>query len=562
MDIESGKDLSSREELDQKRKFGAFYTHSGLTDLICEWAINRPDCTVLEPSFGECGFLRSAHDRLLSLNVEHPSEQIFGCDIDPDAFGHLSRLFEEPVDLKQFYKGDFVEQQLPPTWRRSFGAVVGNPPYLPCRKISHATRKAALLQLEDTGLRLSPRASLWAYFVALSIPLTKGGGRMAWVLPGSFLYANYSKGLRTHIARSFEEVRAFALQERQFLLQGTEEISVVLLAKDKKSQIELSKSGDIALTRCEGVKGLAAAIQKWESGRLTTDSHCGSSAFDALSRGPRELFEQLRQKSCCSVLGEHLRIRIGLVTGNNHFFLLDEQRRESAGLRAAETVKLLSRFRFATGLSFSAEDLGELLAIGGEGNLISVKDAEDASDAMKSYLNSYPAELDAGRSTFKKRRTWCAPDDGHVPDAFFPVMQHFGPRLVLNAASVNCTNSVHRAYFNGELAEHRKQLISLATLTTFSQVAAEICGRSYGSGVLKHEPREVEAINILLPSIHHGKVKAAFTRADQFLRVGSADEAMQVADNLIYGAIDDENAQTNAVLLRAGLRQLRGYRHR
>ncbi|WP_299752814.1 N-6 DNA methylase [uncultured Tateyamaria sp.] len=549
-------------EVSRKKELGAFYTHSGLSDTICAWAITSPDSTVLEPSFGGCGFLRSARDRLVSIGSETSLSQLYGCDIDADAFLHLASVFERLVDLEKFHEGDFLDQNFPETWPKSFGSVVGNPPYIPYRKIPVEQRERVLKQLSVLGLDLDRRASLWAYFTALSVPYTETGGRAAWVLPSSFLYANYSRKLRSFIANNFDETRAFELKERQFLLEGTEEKTVVVLCKGKLNQAQDDAANDIPLERCDGVKDLPAAIQRWDIGKSEAVSYCGTSIIDSLSHSPSNLVKRLQSQTSCRKLGEFLDVKIGLVTGNNRFFLLNEDEREELNIRPCELGRVLPRFHFASGLTYSEVDQTELLQSDGNGYLVSADDPNCVSDNVKSYLARYDEEQIASCSTFKKRSIWCKTDDCAPPDAFFPVMQHHGPKLVLNESGYNCTNSIHRAYFKANLRKTDKMLISLSLLSTFSQISAEIFGRSYGSGALKHEPREAEKIEILIPKLHHRTVGAAFNRVDRMLRNGNLAEARQFVDLLLLSALELEDVPTQAALMNSGLEQLKSHRHR
>lgn len=557
----SGRDLQVSYG-SRKKALGAFYTHHGLTDVICAWAISTNDCEVLEPSFGGCGFLRSARDRLLALGARTPDKQIYGCDIDSEAFGHLAKLFEGPVDLTRFVEGDFLDLRFPDEWLGRFGSVIGNPPYLPYRKIDSSKREYALQTLAGFGLQLDRRASLWAYFVGLSIQYVATKGRMAWVLPSSFLHANYSVNLRYYIASAFRSVRAFELQERQFLLEGTEEKTVVLLADNKVEEPAKDCQADIALSRCSGVRELKSQIQMWMDGSIVTKSACGTSVFDSLSKAPRDLYGRLVADQRCHKLGDHLSVQIGLVTGDNRFFLRNNEERKEAGLAIASLKPVLPRFIFASGLDFRTEDFDEMIQDNGKGYLVSWDGVSKASDEVSSYLSTYPEEQRLSCSTFKKRKVWCQPDDDALPDAFFPVMQHNGPRLLLNKAAINCTNSVHRGYFKSKKTKAEKHLIALSTISTFSQLSAEIVGRSYGSGALKHEPREAEKIQLLLPRVHHNKVLSAYRRADMCLRSGNFDEASQIADRLIFGAMDVGDAATNVSILRSGLSQARKHRQR
>lgn len=547
---------------ERKKELGAFYTHSGLTDIICEWAIQSPETSIFEPSFGGCGFLRSAHDRLVALKGSAAPEQIFGCDIDPDAFGFLASLFERPVDLDRFHEGDFLLQEFPDTWLSSFDAVIGNPPYLPYRKISASIRERALALLKAEGLELDRRASIWAYFVGLSVRFIKDGGRMAWVLPSSFIHANYARSLRKFILRKFENVCAFELQERQFLLEGTEEKTIVILAESKHSLAKVDDDNDIQLIRCAGTLNLAEEIQKWQNGSFAKASSCASAVIDCLSEAPLKLFRHLETHDHHHRLGDYLRVQIGLVTGNNRFFLRTEEERQQADLNAEDLARVLPRFKFVEGAELTNQDIEVMRIDGAKTFLVSAENTELAPRKVREYLESYPEEAKAKCSTFKKRASWSLTDDNAIPDVFFPVMQHNGPRVVLNTAGLNCTNSIHRGYFIQDLTDTQKKLLSLSSLSTFSQISAEIVGRSYGSGALKHEPREAEAIAVLLPPIHHSKINSAFGRADTYLRAGNFDEASQVADYIILDALNVDCIPTEASVLKSGLAQLRKNRQR
>jgi hypothetical protein len=70
----------------EKRKLGIFYTPVRVTEILCKWAIRNSDDIIFEPSFGGCGFLESSHQRLLTLQSKSPIKQLFGCDIDTNAF--------------------------------------------------------------------------------------------------------------------------------------------------------------------------------------------------------------------------------------------------------------------------------------------------------------------------------------------------------------------------------------------------------------------------------------------------------------------------------------------
>ena len=90
------------------------------------------------------------------------------------------------------------------------------------------------------------------------------------------------------------------------------------------------------------------------------------------------------------------------------------------------------------------------------------------------------------------------------------------------------TNTIHRIYFHGKIPLSRRRLIAISMLSTFSQLSAEIEGRSYGSGVLKHELREAGRIQLLLPDeVPVERIAKVFRRIDALLHARKRAEAQR-----------------------------------
>ena len=187
-------------------------------------------------------------------------------------------------------------------------------------------------------------------------------------------------------------------------------------------------------------------------------------------------------------------------------------------------------------MCFTTNDHDDYLQTGARGHLVHSKELPEADSPLRRYLDSFLEEDRNKIGTFKKRAVWHAPNDGNIPDAFLPVMNHDGPRLVLNSAWINCTNTLHRAFFRGDVTAVQQKLIAISILTSFSQLSAEFVGRRYGSGVLKHEPREIEKIAILLPQLSDDDVNQCFDAVDKLLRAEDMKAAMKKADEFVLGA--------------------------
>ncbi|MEQ9196777.1 MAG: N-6 DNA methylase [Parvibaculum sp.] len=545
-----------------KKRLGAFYTPEIVSDILCQWAIRKPTETVFEPGFGGCGFLRSAISRFAFLGSRAAKGNLFGCDIDLNAFEILVSSVGDKVKRTNFELCNFMTFDGSSGWPGKFDIVLGNPPYLPYQKIDPAVRDIALQKLEEIGLNLDLRSSTWAYFVGQSLRFLKKGGRVAWVLPGSFLQANYATALRSFLFSRFERVHAFHLRERIFYEAGTEEQTVILLAEGYNENLLVSEGSDIPLTLCETVADLSLAITRWNVGLHDERRGCGSSVQDSLGQATKGWFEKLSLSSDCRQLGDVAGVQIGLVTGDNSFFVLSPSIAKQNKLRKSLLTPILAKFVAAPGLSFCQQDHEEDLEQDRRCLLVSMRKSKSRSLNLNAYLNTYPEEKLTSVSTFKKRQSWSRPDDDNYPDAFLPVMHHLGPRLVLNEADVNCTNTVHRVFFKPKVSKTLQKLVAISMLSTFSQLSAEIAGRKYGSGVLKHEPREAERIRLILPQVSDWRaVGRSFREIDALLRSGEADQARSVADKFVLRSALGSAYKEASDDLNRGLRNVRAQRH-
>ena len=218
-------------KISEKKKYGVFYTPRHVADILCNWAIGSAGVKVLEPSFGGCDFLEASRERFMTLGASQfqSESQIYGCDIDDFAFDVLKTSFLNPNG--HFKKDDFLELTLSsfPVDSAGFDVVIGNPPYVSHHNMAKDQKESAFKALQLQNLAIGGRASLWAYFVLHSVSFLKIGGKMAWILPSSFLYADYAVKIQDVLKSKFQRCLFVNIHERLFLVDGTEEISIVVL---------------------------------------------------------------------------------------------------------------------------------------------------------------------------------------------------------------------------------------------------------------------------------------------------------------------------------------------
>lgn len=513
-----------KEALAERKVLGRFYTDPEIAFALTGWGIRSTLDRFLDPSYGGCAFLQAAAVRLESLGCKEPVSQVFGVDIDGDAVEHLD-AFANGRSVENFRTADFLGVG-PDAFGSRFHVVAGNPPYVRHHILSDNLVEQARLALQGSPFRLPRTSGYWAYFVLHSLAFLEKGGRLAMLLPVALLNAEYAAAVRKALTESFANVRLALVKGR--LVEDAEEAIVVILADgfgspNEGSTISLLDGGQAVHEWCKGDG----------DGRPFDLAHAGS-GWKAVLLGSRckELLARLVQHDDVRDLGSLARVRIGVVTGANRFFVLSQVQANKLGLPASSLRFALDSGTHLHSLSVEKKDLEAIRNQGHNMRLLAVS-PNGRSAAVKRYIKSSAGRIAARNAKCRQRKVWYRIVDLAVPDAFFPYVNDWSPRIVLNAAGALCTNAIHRIWWNVDAAGFDARLLALSSLTSLAGLSAEIYGRHYGGGALKLELGEVRKILIAVPKVEKKLLSSAFRQASRYLSDGSLDEARAVADGLV-----------------------------
>ena len=497
----------------RRRSLGIYYTPDSAADLLAEWAIQSPNDTVLEPSFGGCSILLAAVRRLTFLGCETPARNLSGCDVDRAAFAHLQSLVGDH-EAAQFVHTDFLS--VSPRGDR-FTAVVANPPFVAYHRMTKEQRDSVLAWRHAYRPSFAMTASLWAYFLAHAMCFLKPGGRLAFVLPWAALRSDYAAPLLTEVRERFGQVTAIQVREQLFIQAGAEERALILLASGYRTHGSKQRGlyRELTIATTEELAGAIASSGK--------SSHASANK----ETDAQKLVARVLSDGALARLSAMAKVKIGEVVGDTPFFVKPLAEWEQIGLSSRWLAPLVTRTAQMAGLRLT---VGETQGRYSKVPSALVVSNKRKSKALDAYLKTYPVEARASNITFAKRNEWYRLSYDRRAGAFIGSLSHDAPRIVLNTARVSCANGLYKltAASDGELPSW----LAAASMTSIFQLSAEHCGRVRGSGGLKLEPSDVG--NLLIPSHPPKGADALLAQLDDLVRRREGEAATRVADKAFF----------------------------
>jgi tRNA1(Val) A37 N6-methylase TrmN6 len=502
---------------------GAYFTPAEVARFIAAWAIRAASDRVLEPSCGEAAFLTEAVTRLRALGLTDAGwpAALHGHEIHPQSAAIARQLLAELGAGASIAEGDFFVREARP----EFDAVIGNPPFVRYQHFSGETRARALAAALRQGVRLSGLAASWAAFVVHAGAFLKPEGRLGLVLPAELLSVKYATEIRRFLLRRFARVRLVLFDHLVF--PGVLEDVILLLAQgsggtDHFEVYQAARPQDLMQSLGQDWVGFHPRPDaKWTSALLPPEV---LALYSAVVEG--DGFAPLAHWG-----GSFL----GSVTGNNGFFALSPARARALRLPPHELLPISPPGgRHLSGLYFERTDW-ERLGQAGAATLLFAP-GEDPSAAARRYIALGEREGVSNAYKCRVRTPWWRVPLVDRPDLFCTYMNHRRPRLLANQAGALVLNSIYGVRLSEPYRALGVRLLPLAALNSLSLLGAEIGGRIYGGGMLKHEPREIDALPVPAAALVEAlaaDLEALAPEVARLLALGEETRATARVDDLV-----------------------------
>ena len=491
---------------ERKKELGAYYTPAELCNFLCEWGITKSGDKILEPSFGSGNILQSASDVLSRLGNKHPKRNLYGCDIDGSVCTGVAK--------KGYYRSHLINKDFLSVSARDFhvekfDSVIANPPYVSVRGISkHQVTKGKAIA-HDWGFNIDGKSSLWAYFIIHAMNFLKEDGRMAWVLPKNYLYSDYAKQLESFICKHFANITVCDIKESFFLDEGTSERVVILLCSGfSKSPNSIS---------CVVTKAFTPTLTEFVNNTWFFDDSQGHQTFDFTS-----------QKHLSVKLGEVADIKIGIVTGASKQVVISGITALENNIDPQYLLPIFAKSSNINSIFITKSHFSSLALTKDRINIIDIKKWNSHNEAdYTRFYDSLPSDI-RSNTAVNGKKVWYSVANSLLSnertcDAFLTPMSKKFPRMIINQAKVDCTNSLYRLYikegnlFRESSKELTLQLVCLAFYSSFTRLSIEYNARIHGKA-LKLEPSNYKKIDIFLLNMSSGALEKVLRRVDTMIR--------------------------------------------
>ena len=496
------RELDAGKEQAERNRMGQFATPTELAVDILRYAKahlvgKSRKVRFIDPALGTGSF----YSALLEVFPKRHIAVAVGYEVDPYYGAPAAKLWDGTgLDTRL---ADFT-QAGPPPEAAKFNLLICNPPYVRHHHIINEEKQRLKSKTRDaSGVTISGLAGLYCYFLGLCHAWMADGGLAAWLIPSEFMDVNYGTSVKGYLLNkvTLQHIHRFDPKEVQF---GDALVSSVVVCFRKK------------------VPPQGHAVRFTYGGSLEQPKLELLVPVDTLRNDPKWTRYPMKQRFEAAngpVLGDFFKIKRGLATGNNNYFILsaDDIKRRELPMEAFRPI--LPSPRYLSEDEVPADSTGNPVLKRRVFLLdcqLEEPEVERRYPKLWAYLEEGKAQGIAARYLCRHRTPWYI-QENRPPSPF--LCTYLGRsdtkngrpfRFILNHSQATAANVYLMLYPRGSVERALKDNPTLKK--QIWEFLNEICpkvmlgeGRVYGGGLHKLEPKELDnvpAVRIaeLLPS--------------------------------------------------------------
>ncbi len=493
-------ELDARRDAAARNRMGQFATPANLAVDILRYAKTclgkNERLRFIDPAIGTGAF----YSALLQEYSDSRIEAAIGYEIDPH-YGRPATKLWEKTGL-EIIMGNFTRADAPEAPDR-YNLLICNPPYVRHHHIDSVEKQRLRSRAQAaSGVTINGLAGLYCYFLCISHMWMNAGGLAGWLIPSEFMDVKYGIAVKRYLLDkvTLHHIHRFDPNNVQFS-DALVSSAVVWFRNERprpRHQVRFTYGGTLEqpmLDRLVPLEKLRRE-QKW-------------------TRFPKG---KINETADGPVLGDFFKVKRGLATGNNRYFILSAEEIRRRELPMGAFKPILPSPRYVPYDEIEGDRVGNPIL---KQRLFLLDPPWTESEVKKRYPNLWTyleegkAEGVADRYICRHRALWYR-QESRPPAPF--VCTYLGRsdrksgrpfRFILNNSKATAANVYLMLYpkepINRVIQE--KPLLKRQVWKFLNEISPQVMlgeGRVYGGGLHKLEPKELanvpaEAIAGLFP---------------------------------------------------------------
>ncbi len=465
--------LNSRE---RRYEIGQFFTPAPIAELMADAVRDAAPETVLDPGVGGGVLLRAVGEK----------PRLFGLDIDATA---VELAVASMSSEHEIVVGDFLDAERWPLTETTFDAVIANPPYVRHHNLSAEHKLLARHYSARFGSKVSSLSGSYVYFFLEALLRLNDGGRLVFVTPTEFLDVRYGQAVKEALLSRCEIDEIIVMEMDELAFEGVLTTSAITIATKREAPSR----------RFRLVEGrLNGSIEKSREVELSAEIVSAALPWTPLLPSRAERIAPLLRGRTAK-LGDYCRVRRGIATGDNSFFVMTRTEVERWGIEE----------EFLVPVALGSKDLPHKGPL--DANFYALRIAEGARcllffchrpiDGLRgtNALRYIEHGLELGlhqRFNCRTRNPWYGVEPVPPADFFTTYMSRNRARIVRNLIGARCMTSLLNVWARPGVDP--EALRASLEDPTNAQLLREF-GRTYGGGLAKIEPGDLVSLPILAP---------------------------------------------------------------
>lgn len=464
---------------------GGYYTPFPIARFLSRWIAEIEPQSILEPSCGDGIFLEAL------ASVGGFKGTVTACEIEHEEAAKAKRVAKEKHIRSSILSEDFLNWTLKMQKKNMmFDGILGNPPFIRYQYLDTILQLRAEKIFLSHDLPFTKHTNLWVSFVLASVSLLRPGGRLGMVIPAEILHVLHAQSLRDFLLRECKEICLIDPQEIWFenTLQG---VMLLMLEKKNSNSNALGHLKLIPVRDTDFFSEEPASLLK-NAKPLAGEVLIGKKWMVAtLNDNERGLLNSLVLQPEFSRFEEIAEVDVGIVTGANHFFLVNDEVVKKYALQKW-AYPMFGRSQHVPGVIYDEEVHNTNATKGLPTNFLWFKELQmsQKNKKMLAYIKEGESQGLHQRYKCKIRKPWYTVPSVYTSTIGMLKRCHDFPRLILNKANAYTTDTAYRI----KPKRNSKEKMVFSFLNSLTALSAELEGRHYGGGVLELVPSEIERV--------------------------------------------------------------------